>query len=272
MVNGFVATSLTEALTAMATGSYTPYIGGTDLMVGQKQGGNYLFLHRVPQMKEIVEDEHYLRLGASCTFTEVLQHKKSHPLLKQSIRELAAPAIRNLGTIGGNIGNGSAKADTVLIFFVTDSLLRIASIRGERVVPIKKFYKGRKMLDLAPDELIVEVLMPKNLPDSWYYKKIGARKALAISRIAFAALMDIEGGIIKSCATGFGAVSAMVIRRPDFDAMLTGKTIEEAKEAKNAYLDAYRSILNPIEGRVSAEYRKTVCMNLLADFLDQNGI
>ena len=83
MVNGFVATSLTEALTAMATGSYTPYIGGTDLMVGQKQGANYLFLHRVPQMKEIVEDEHYLRLGASCTFTEVLQHKKSHPLLKQ---------------------------------------------------------------------------------------------------------------------------------------------------------------------------------------------
>jgi CO/xanthine dehydrogenase FAD-binding subunit len=272
MVNGFIATSLKEALSAMAKGSYTPYVGGTDLMVGEREQANYLFLHKVPEMRQISEDEKYLRIGASCTFTEVLQNPKTHPLLKQSIRELAAPAIRNLGTIGGNIGNGSAKADTVLIFFVTDSLVRIASVRGERIVPIQKFYKGRKQLDLAPDELIVEVLMPKNLPSSWYYKKIGARQALAISRVAFAALMDIQSGRIISCATGFGAISAMVIRRPDFDAMLEGKTVEEAKEAKQAYLEAYRSILNPIEGRVPAEYRKTVCLNLLSDFLDQNGI
>jgi CO/xanthine dehydrogenase FAD-binding subunit len=272
MVNGFIATSLKDALTAMAKGSYTPYIGGTDLMVAQTENANYLFLHRVPEMRQIIEDETYLRIGSSCTFTEVLQHEKTHPLLKQSIRELAAPAIRNLGSIGGNIGNGSAKADTVLIFFVSDSLVRVASVRGERIVPIKNFYVGRKKLDLAPDELIVEVLMPKKLPDSWYYKKIGARRALAISRIDFAGLMDIQQGKVQSCATAFGAISEMIIRRPDLDALLEGKTIEEAKAAKPDYLAAYKAILNPIEGRVSSEFRKTVSMNLLADFLDQNGI
>ncbi|WP_320127536.1 FAD binding domain-containing protein [uncultured Sphaerochaeta sp.] len=272
MVNGLVATSLKEALVAMAENTYTPYVGGTDLMVTEREQAEYLFLHKVPEMCLIVKDEQYLRIGASCTFTDVLNNALTPPLLKQAIRELAAPAIRNLGTIGGNIGNGSAKADTALVFFVADALVHVTSIRGGRLVPIKKFYKGRKQLDLAPDELIIEVLLPKELPSSWYYKKIGARKALAISRVAFAALMEVRNEKIISCSVGFGAISEMVIRRPDLDAMLTGKTIKEAKAVKEAYLDAYKAIINPIQGRISAEYRKTVCMNLLADFLEQNGI
>jgi CO/xanthine dehydrogenase FAD-binding subunit len=272
MVDGHIAVSLADALAARATGSFTPYVGGTDLMVGDGEKGPYLFLHKVPEMRRIVDDGTYLRIGSSCTFTEVLGHRQVHPLLKQSIKELAAPAIRNLGTIGGNIGNGSAKADTALVFFVADAMLRIASVRGERTIPIASFYKSRKNLDLAPDELIVEVLMPKDLPDAWYYKKIGARKALAISRVAFAGLMEIKEGKVASCAVGFGAVMPMIVRRPDFDAMLVGKTIAEARQAKQAYLDAYRQAIVPTEGRVSAEYRKVVCMNLLSDFLESNGI
>ena len=72
--------------------------------------------------------------------------------------------------------------------------------------------------------------------------------------------------------TAFGAVSDIVIRRADIDAMLIGKTIDEAKAVREDYLAAYNQAIVPIRGRISAEYRKTVCMNLLQDFLESNGI
>ena len=63
-----------------------------------------------------------------------------------------------------------------------------------------------------------------------------------------------------------------IIRRPEIDEMLIGKTIAEAKSLKKDYLSAYSNAINPSAGRVSKEYRKTVCMNLLKDFLDKNGV
>jgi len=99
--------------------------------------------------------------------------------------------------------------------------------------------------------------MPLREVQNYYYHKVGARGALAIARVSFAGLMRVEGGIIRHAATAFGAVAGTIIRRPDIDGILIGRTVEEAV---------------PIRGRISAEYRKKVLMNLLGDFLDQNGI
>lgn len=272
MVNGYVPASLSEALELLASCALTPYAGGTDLMIEEERGEAYLFLHKIPELKQVTQDEQYIRFGAGCTFTELLEHELTPALLKEAMALIAAPAIRNEGTIGGNIGNGSAKADSALVFFVTDALLRLVSSRGERIIPIKSFYKGRKQLDREKDELIVEVLMPKKWLSSYSYQKVGARKALAISRLSFAGLMTIEDGKIAHCATAFGAVSDVIIRREDIDAMLIGKTVEGAKAEKAAYLKAFDDAIVPIRGRVSQEYRKSVCMNLLEDFLNQFGI
>ena len=84
--------------------------------------------------------------------------------------------------------------------------------------------------------------------------------------------MCVENEVIKHCATAFGAVSDVIIRREDIDAMLIGKTVAQAKESKSAYLSAFEKAIVPIRGRVSAEYRKKVCLNLLNDFLSSNGI
>ncbi|SBV94643.1 FAD binding domain in molybdopterin dehydrogenase [uncultured Eubacteriales bacterium] len=272
MVNGYAPVSLSEALELLAAHTPTPYAGGTDLMIEEERECDYLFLHKIPELKQVTQDEQYLRFGAGCTFTELLEHELTPALLKEALALIAAPAIRNEGTIGGNIGNGSAKADSALIFFVTDSKLRLVSSKGERIVSIKSFYKGRKRLDLAKDELIAEVLMPKKWLGSYCYQKVGARKALAISRLSFAGLMTVEDGKIAHCATAFGAVSDVIIRREDIDAMLIGKTVEEAKAEKAAYLKAFDDAIVPIRGRVSQEYRKSVCMSLLSDFLNQFGI
>ena len=269
MVNGFAPKSLREALEIRQREAVIPYGGGTDLMTAHHREGKYLFLHRVPELTAITRDETYLRLGACCTFSQVQAYPDTPAILKEAISQIAAPAIRNLGTVGGNIGNGSAKADSVLIFFVLDAKIRIMSSEGERIIPIADIYKGRKKLDLAPDELIVEILLPRIRSKHYVYQKVGARAALAISRLSFAGLWSVEGGVVTACATAFGAIEELVVRKPEIDALLIGVPITDLDAAAERYLTAYREALNPIDGRTSAAYRKTVCMNLLEDFVER---
>ncbi len=247
------------------------YGGGTDLMV-EAEPVDYLFLHRVEALKTISEDEQSLTIGAGCSFTDVYDYPNTPSLLKEAIAYLAAPAIRNLGTIGGNVGNGSAKADTALIFFVLDGFVNLASKRGRRSVPIKEFYLDRKKLAIEGDEIIASISLPKANYGQYYYKKIGARKALAISRLDFAGVYRIVDCKIDHLAVAIGAIAPLIVRRPDFDKMLIGLTIEEAKAARADYVAQYDRIIQPINGRVSAYYRKTVTMNLLNDFLDSIGL
>ncbi|MCL2368647.1 MAG: FAD binding domain-containing protein [Oscillospiraceae bacterium] len=269
MVNGFAPQTLREALEIRRREAVTPYGGGTDLMVEHRRSGQYLFLHRIPELRGITCDETYLRLGASATFSEVMEHPETPAILAEAISRIAAPAIRNLGTVGGNIGNGSPKADSVLVFFALDAKLRLMNADGERIVPIGDFYKGRKSLDLGADELIVEILLPRVTPGQYVYHKIGARAALAIARLSFAGVWSVEEGVITACATSFGAIDHVVVRRPEVDAMLIGVRVDDLDSVKARYLEAYDRELNPIAGRISAAYRKTVCMNLLDDFVEQ---
>lgn len=272
MTTSIFATSLKEALKARQNPELIPYTGGTDLMVEPKADPSYLFLNKVPEMRNIVTVGDSLHIGAAVTFTEIIRHKDTPEILKKACQQIAAPAIRNKGSIGGNIGNGSAKADSALIFMVLDATLRLVSAKEERLLPIKDFYQGRKQLDLRPDELIVEVIIPRKGLDNFYYQKVGARDALAISRLSFAGIIEIEEGVIKHLATAFGAVADVIVRLDQVDKMLIGKTITQGKELKEDYLKAMREEINPIRGRVSIEYRKDVAMNLLTDFLNSKGI
>lgn len=272
MVNGYKAASLQEALEIRAAHDVVPYAGGTDLMVENRPDVEYLFINGVPELRNITVDSDYIRIGAAVTFTEALQSPDVPQLMKEAVSRIAAPAIRNAGTFGGNLGNGSAKADSVLIEFVSDAKLRLVSVRGERIVDVDKFYLGRKKLDLADDELIAEVLLPKTGMDKYYYEKVGGRNALAISRISFAGLFAEEDGKITNIAAAFGAVADTVLRYKDIEEMLIGKTVEEARAMKEDYLKAYSDRMVLTRGRVSAEYRKSVCINLLSAFLEKFGI
>lgn len=272
MVNSYHPTSLSEALKILLKESLTPYAGGTDLMIKGDENSKYLFLNKVPEMKYIIEDKEYIRIGAACTLTDTFESKLTPNILKKAISQIAAPAIRNLGTCGGNVCNGSAKGDAALIFFATNSKLSLASSKGERIIPISQFYLGGKMTSLKRDELLVEILMDKTALSNYYYKKVGARNALAISRVSFAAILSMDDGRIVNFITAFGAISDVIISRDDIDVMFIGKTIKEAKAIKEDYLYTYGQEIVPTEGRISAEYRKTVCMNLLRDFLESNGI
>ena len=272
MVNGYAPASLKEALEIRGTQDVVPYAGGTDLMVENRSNVTYLFLNKIPELKQIVVDDSYIRIGAAVTFTQALASEDVPQLMKEAISRIAAPAIRNAGTFGGNIGNGSAKADSVLIDFVADAKLRLVSTKGERIVDIDKFYLGRKKLDLASDELIAEVLIPKSCLCNYFYQKVGGRNALAISRVAFAGVFEEKDGKITKVAAAFGAVADTVLRYKDLEQILIGKTVEEAKMLKGDFIKAYDERMQLTSGRVSSEYRKAVCMKLLGEFLTKFGI
>lgn len=272
MVNGYRPATLDEALALLRDTGAVPYAGGTDLMVENRPGVSYLFIGHLPELRRIRADDTWIRIGAAVTFTQALESDLVPALMKEALSRIAAPAIRNAGTFGGNIGNGSAKADTVLIEYVCDASLRLVSAGGERVLPIQDFYKGRKELDLAPGELIAEILLPRTGLDNYYYKKVGGRNALAISRVSFAGIIDMDGERIRHIAAGFGAVSGTVLRMRELEEMLEGKTLKEARALKPELMKRYEERMELTTGRVSAAYRKAVCLNLLGDFLEEKGI
>lgn len=266
---GYVPESLNEALALKAGMNLVPYGGGTDLMVEGDASKAYLFLHKIGEMKKIQQDEAYIRIGAGCTFAEISKNSLTPPLLRAAVSEIAAPAIRNLGTIGGNVGNGSAKADSALALHALHALVRVACAEGERIIPIREFYLGGKKLDLREDELIVEFLIPKQHIGPFYFEKVGARRALAISRVSFAGSMIRDSDQIVYCAVAFGGINDVVVTRPELDQMFLESTLIQATEIRDLYQKRYEESLAPQKGRISAEYRKKVCMNLLGEFLNQ---
>jgi len=271
----FAPTTLADALALRKNTDLVPYSGGTDLMVsGTCEQSEFLFVNNISDMQQITSDYDHICFGAGCTFSDAIAHSLTPPILKEACEQIAAPAIRNAGTLGGNIANGSAKADSALIFMVTDSKLKLVSADRERILPIQDFYLGGGKTALEDDELLVEILMPKHGLENYYYTKVGARNALAIARTSFAGILDIdtESNVIKNLAVAFGAVKDTIIRHREIDKMLIGKTIEEARELKDTYIAAYNDAIKPRPGRVSVEYRKTVCINLLNDFLEINAI
>ena len=105
MVNGYKPTTLQEAVEIKSRMSVIPYAGGTDLMVKNIPDAVYLFVNDIEELKQITQDDAYIRIGAAVTFTEALDSDLVPPLMKEAISRIAAPAIRNAGTFGGNLGN-----------------------------------------------------------------------------------------------------------------------------------------------------------------------
>lgn len=267
MVNGYKPTTLQEAVEIKSRTDAIPYAGGTDLMVKNIPDAVYLFLNDIDELKQITQDDEYIRIGAAVTFTQALADDLIPPLMKEAISRIAAPAIRNAGTFGGNLGNASDKADSVLAGFALDARVRLVSVSGERTIPFDDFCVRRGVTNIGDDELIAEILLPiEKCALPYYYKKIGGRSALAISRVAFAGAYEVHDGVIQ-------AISATVIgegkftRYREVEATLIGRKVDEVRANAEEYAERFIEKMTFTRGRVSAEYRKTVVANLFKDYL-----
>jgi xanthine dehydrogenase FAD-binding subunit len=248
-----------------------PYAGGSDWMVVRNEKSRLLFLNQIPSLKEIAQDENEVRIGAGCTYADLLQCGEVPGILKTAVSGIAAPAIRNVGTLGGNICNASPAGDTLPVLYVLDAQVALASLNEEnrlvsRVLPVAEFIHGVRRTDLRPEELLAQVIIPKESFTHVYYQKVGARNAQAISKLSFAALARAENGVIADFRAAFGSVGITAVRKKELEALVIGKSCSELD--REEILRKYSEVIRPIDDqRSTAVYRKKVCLNLLGDFL-----
>lgn len=273
MVNSWNPVTLNEALKVKKEHPKAlPYAGGTDWMVVRDEQAELLFLNHISALKEVWEDENEVCIGSGCTYVDLLHTDAVPSVLKTAIREIAAPAIRNVGTMGGNICNASPAGDTLPVLYALDAQLRLASLNGEneivfRQIPITEFIHGVRKTDLRPDELLTHIVIRKEYFTHVYYQKVGARKAQAISKVSFTGLARIENNTIAQIRIAFGSVGATVVRKKELEASITGQDC--TKIDKELLTQMFGSFLNPIDDqRSTAVYRKKICLNLLGDFLN----
>jgi len=270
--------SLAVALETLARepGQWRPFAGGTDLMVlldaGKLPPARYLSLWHLGELRHIDVTDGEIVIGALTTYSDILQSpaiRADCPLLCNAAAETGGVATQNRGTIGGNIANASPAADTPPALLTYDASLELISVRGARRVAYDKFHLGYKKMDLAPDELIASIRVVRGR-GAWRqgWRKVGTRRAQAISKICFASVLDVDSasGTVRDVRIGLGSVAPTVVRAIHAEAALRGRALTPDTIA--AARGALASDITPIDDlRSSAAYRRRVTENLLEQVL-----
>lgn len=268
------AATLDAALAALAEapGACRPFAGGTDLMVqlaaGALEHRRFVSLWGIAELRRIQVGTSSVAVGALATFTDIQRHevlRSEFPLLGRAAAETGGIANQNRGTIAGNIANASPAADTPPALLVYDARLELASSRGRRLVPYERFHTGYKQMDLAQDELIVAVHLPRRTGWIDHYRKVGARRAQAISKACFAAAALMEGSRVSDIRLAFGSVAPTVVRAVHAEAAIRGAAPDASRI--DAAVAALQRDIAPIDDiRSTRTYRMHVAANLLMEF------
>jgi len=270
--------SLSETLTVLAhePGVWQPFAGGTDLMVlleaGKLSHTNYVNIWDLPELRGIEVSAEQVSMGALTTYTEVQSHpvlREEFPMLCQAAQETGGLAIQNRGTLGGNIVNASPAADSPPALLAYDAEVELVSINGNRRVPYQSFHTGYKQTVMRADELLSRVHLPRTTRGATqYYRKVGTRKAQAISKVCFAGLARAKDGAVDDIRLALGSIAPVPFRCLKTESVLRGAKLDENNFEK-ARLELSREI-SPIDDiRSTKNYRLTVSVNLLADFLSK---
>jgi len=268
--------SLADALALLhrEPGVWKPFAGGTDLMVlleaGRLPHRHYVNIWGLPELRGIEATDTHVTLGALTTYTDVQSHpilQSEFPMLCQAASETGGLAIQNRGTLGGNIVNASPAADSPPALLAYDAEIELISTAGSRWLPYRGFHTGYKQMLIAPHELLARIRMPRNTRNAThYYRKVGTRKAQAISKVCLAALAKLDHDQIGDVKIALGSVAPVVVRCVQTEDALRGQKPDSAT-IKSACAMLAKEI-SPIDDiRSTADYRLQVAKNLLTDFL-----
>jgi CO/xanthine dehydrogenase FAD-binding subunit len=268
--------SLNDALALIGNepGVWKPFAGGTDLMVlleaGKLPHRNYVNIWPLGELRGIEITDEHVTLGALTTYTEVQAHdvlQREFPMLCQAASETGGLAIQNRGTLGGNIVNASPAADSPPALIAYDSEIELVSRGASRWIPYDGFHKGYKQMDMRPDELLSRIRLPRNTAGvKQYYRKVGTRKAQAISKVCFAGVVRMENARVADIRVVLGSVAPVVLRCKQTEDAIRGRALSE-ETVKLARETLLREITPIDDVRSTADYRLRVAANLLVDFL-----
>lgn len=262
-------------LLARSPGEWLPIAGGTDLMVqyaaGKLSSRKLVNIWNLAELRffEVLPNE--IRIGAGCTYTDIREHEvigSEFPMLARAASWTGGIANQNRGTLGGNIVNASPAADSLPSLLAYDAELILTSVRGERRLPYAGFHTDYKKTELAPDELIQAVCLPRGFAQHvCHARKVGSRNAQAISKVCIAALGRMAGRTVDDVRIALGSVAPVPLRLSETEQVVRGKAIDESLvllARKTAVAE-----IRPIDDiRSTAKYRAAVAGNLVAEFLN----
>ena len=250
--------------------------GATDVALRQTKK-NELFteildLSGVEELKIYNEEEIGFYFGAGMSLEKIKKlSKNAFPALYNILGVFGSLQIRNLATMGGNVGSASPIGDTLPLLFAYKAKIILQSTNDEREVDIEEFIKGYRKTDLKVDELITSVFIPKPDKDVIVKSfKLSKRKDMDISTVSLSYRLVMDKEKVKEIILAYGGMAETTKRAKKTEEYLTGKewsrnTIEEAM---NILQEEFKPIS---DARASAEFRKIACRNLLLKlFLENN--
>lgn len=240
--------------------------GGTDLLTKMKTTPTkfkYKYLINVMKLKglaHITEKKNSIKIGSLTTLREVEQNEKiktNYSALYEAVRSMAASAVKNMATIGGNLCNGSPAADTAPALLVFDGKVVLEKQSTQRLVPLKKFFLGPGETVVSPDELLTEIQLPAlGSTSGSSFLKLG-RVAADIAKINVAVQLEREGNRIVNCRIAFGSVAPIPLRLPEVERLLTDQEFTSELIAQGGAM--VPELIQPItDNRSTSNYRKKV--------------
>lgn len=231
----YKANNLNECFEYLEKG-YSIISGGTDIVVRLNEGHidhvKLLDISSVEELKGVSVDGDVITIGAATTFTEVIEQASVFPAhihaFIESLKSVGSPQIRNAGTVGGNICNGSPAADSIPPLIALSAELHIDSKTESRTIKIDDFFLGKGKVALNEGEILksIRFSIPKKGELKFY--KYSFRNALSITLGSFAALIEKENNVINNIKIASGGFSAYCQREPEMEALFNGVKLEEA--------------------------------------------
>ncbi len=247
--------------------SAKPIAGGTDLMVNMKRKiispKHVVSLARIDALKGVEKINGRYRIGACMTVAELADSaalEKDLSALVQGARNLGTPLIRNLATVGGNLGSARPAADLPPSLMAYGAELLLKSASDERTIPLGKFFTGPGLTELKPDEILCEIRVDAPPAGAGAgYLNIGVRKAQDCNLVNVASFisLDADGKTIASARIILGCVGPTHLRAPTAEKRLVGEKADEALFEKAG--EAACGDCSPIDDfRGSAAYKRAM--------------
>ncbi len=253
--------------------------GGTDIIPGFQQGASrftkikvLLDINQISELKVIEKENGYITIGGAVTFSEIIKNplnKENFPLLKKAASGIGSVQIRNRATMTGNFVNNAPCADSVPALLVYDAVIKIKSLNRQREITLKDFLKRPYQTQLNPDEVVTQIKLPI-LSDNYRgdFYKLGRRRAVSISRITLALLMDVRDSIIQDIRIASGAITPIGLRFEELEDFARGKKVS-ADLYTQLSLQMGREILDSAGLRWSSAYKLPVVQQMFYQLLQK---
>ena len=243
--------------------------GGTDVIVSIRnrkiRPDALVDIGRIKQMHGITLEYGKMTIGSTTTFREIAENKmilKYVPMLAEAASQVGSPQIRCLGTIGGNVANCAAAGDSIPVLLALQAKAIVADQTGERLVCVSKLLKDVNTSSLSPKEVVlgfvIDITRKRNFQ---YFRKLGPRKALAISNLSLAVSADVEDNIIKDIHIAAGAVGRTAYCVDEIEQNLVGKDIKNL-DSENEAQKFGKYIYEQLGGREEVPYKAGYKKNL----------